>query len=254
MSSRYGGLLRAPAGEATYIVPPQHLKQFAGATRLYYSLGTYSGLRDEDPYFTGAPEQPDQIPCIQIAQDFTGRALDRSRFGRRETADARYGGPEKPLTWGGDTAVRARSAAASTAPRASQPARPDYDDGYDRSLWTRPPAAAPARNASAVYGGAPRGPAADGREFEDGYAQQLACGGRAPAAAPASTPRRASDATYGRPAPRTAPAAVENRRRAGSRAPPRPGDARARRRIGCHCLRAAERVDGGAPFCGSRRP
>ena len=201
MSSRYGGLLRAPAGEATYIVPPQQLKHFAGATRLYYSLGTYGGLRGEDPQFTGAPDQPDEIPCIQISQDFTGRTLDRTRFGRREATDARYGAPETPLTWGGDAAVRGRSPSGSAPPRGG--ARPEYDDGYDKSLWTRPPA--PSRGASPAYGGASRAPAAAGREFEDGYAQQVACGGRRPAAAVASTPRRASDATYGRPAPRPAP-------------------------------------------------
>ena len=151
MSSRYGGLLRAPAGEATYILPPQQLKHFAGATRLYYSLGTYGGLRGEDPYFTGTPDQPDQVPCIQIAQDFTGNTLDRRRFGRRETADARYGAPDTPLTWGGDAAFRGRAHAGSPVPRSNQPSQtPEYDDGYDRSLWTRPPAAPASRGAAAV--------------------------------------------------------------------------------------------------------
>jgi hypothetical protein len=207
MSSRYGGLLRAPAGEATYIVPPQQLKRFAGATRLYYSLGTYGGLRGEDPQFTGAPDQPDQIPCIQISQDFTGRTLDRTRFGRREATDARYGAPDTPLTWGGDTALRGRPPSGSAPPRGGQPARPEYDDGYDKSLWTRPPA--PSRGVSPAYGGASRAPAPAAREFEDGYAQQVAYGGRRPAAAVGSTPRRASDATYGRPAPRPSSSGVE---------------------------------------------
>jgi hypothetical protein len=208
LSSRYGGLLRAPAGEATYIVPPQQLKQFAGATRLYYSLGTYRDLRGEDPYFTGAPDQPDQIPCIQIAQDFTARALDRTRFGRRDTADARYGAPEAPLSWGGDAVVSAKSPAGSAAPRNNPPARPEYDDGYDTSLWTRPPAAAPGGGVSPAYGGGSRAPAAGAREFEDGYAQQVASGGRRPAAV-AGPARHAADATYGRPPARPASSPVE---------------------------------------------
>ena len=55
LSSRYGGLLRAPAGEATYLVPPHQLKQFAGSTRLYYALGTYGGVRGEDPTSRSRP-------------------------------------------------------------------------------------------------------------------------------------------------------------------------------------------------------
>ena len=209
MSSRYGGLLRAPAGEATYILPPQQLKHFAGATRLYYSLGTYGGLRGEDPYFTGTPDQPDQVPCIQIAQDFTGNTLDRRRFGRRETADARYGAPDTPLTWGGDAAIRGRAHAGSPVPRSNQPSQtPEYDDGYDRSLWTRPHAAPASRGAAAVYGGGSNPSAGSGREFEDGYAHQLAAGSRRAAPAAAAATSRASSATYGRPGPRPGSNAV----------------------------------------------
>src|SRR5262249_58513304 len=109
--------------------------------RLYYALGTYGGLRGEDPYFTAPPDDPNQIPCIQIAQDFTGRTLDRTRFGRRDPTDARYGAPATPLTWGGDAAVRGKQADQSAAPPRSQSAEPEYDDGYDKSLWTRPLAA-----------------------------------------------------------------------------------------------------------------
>ena len=41
-TTRASGLLRAPAGEATVLLPPAQLKRFAGARRIYYALGTYA--------------------------------------------------------------------------------------------------------------------------------------------------------------------------------------------------------------------
>src|SRR5688572_32327284 len=88
-TSRLGGLLRAPAGQATYIIPPSQLRRFAGAQRLYYAVGSYRGARNEDPLLTLSGERLERTPSIQISPDFTGRSLDRGRIGK---ADARYGG------------------------------------------------------------------------------------------------------------------------------------------------------------------
>lgn len=233
MSTRYGGLMRAPAGEATYLVPPHHLKQFAGATRLYYALATYGGMKGEDPDFSVAPEQPEHAPCIQIAQDFTGRRLDRSRFGHHEPAEARYGGaPAAPLTWGGDHVAPSKTKA-RTDGRSADRAEPEYDDGYDKALWTRPEPATHggvATTAPTTPGTTPRSSsrpsttadlyadpneldeasepsAVDDGEFEDGYSRQCADGSRAPACttstatakptASPGAPQRGDASTYG---------------------------------------------------------
>lgn len=145
-TSRLGGLLRAPAGEATYIIPPQQLRRFAGAQRLYYAVAAYRGSRNEDPVLTLSGERLERPPSIQISPDFTGRSLDRGRIGK---ADARYGGSDDAeIGWGGDDVL----AAPSTPPRAAARARigeaePDlsteiqedpsyaYDDGFDAALW-----------------------------------------------------------------------------------------------------------------------
>jgi hypothetical protein len=145
-TSRLGGLLRAPAGQATYIIPPQQLRRFAGAQRLYYAVAAYRGARNEDPVLTVSGEHLERTPSIRISPDFTGRSLDRGRIGK---AEARYGGDEvAALAWGGDEVLVAKS----PAPRDSTLARigqgdPElsteiqedpgyvYDDGFDSSLW-----------------------------------------------------------------------------------------------------------------------
>ncbi len=145
-TSRLSGLLRAPAGQATYIIPPQQLRRFAGAQRLYYAVAAYRGARNEDPVLTLTGESLERTPSIQISPDFTGRSLDRGRIGQ---ADARYGGDSGPaLIWGGDDVL----VAPSTPRRLAEQTRvgqadPDlstsiqedpnyaYDDGFDAALW-----------------------------------------------------------------------------------------------------------------------
>lgn len=131
-SSRAGGLLRAPAGQATVLVEPSQVLRFAGASKLYYTLGTYTGPNAEDAEFTVAPAAAERAPSIRIAPDFTGRALDRARLSR-PSADARYGDPSAhPLVWGGDIAHARRD------DRLGDPrARVAYDDGFDPGLWSR---------------------------------------------------------------------------------------------------------------------
>jgi len=143
-TSRMGGLLRAPAGEATYIVPPQQLRRFAGARRLYYAVAAYRGARNEDPVLTLSNERLQRTPSIQISPDFTGRCLDRGRIGK---AEATYGGEDSAgLAWGGDDVLsapaprggsRARIGEALGDPSTEIQEDPNYayDDGFDAALW-----------------------------------------------------------------------------------------------------------------------
>jgi hypothetical protein len=137
-TSRAGGLMRAPSGQATYIVPPDQLRRFAGATRLYYAVGSYGGARGEDPVFTITPDALEATPWIQLSADFTGRALDRGRIAKQPQ---RYGGEQVNLAWGGDDAMMARGATtgpngkgSSVPPMVPRPA--PYNDGFDDALWT----------------------------------------------------------------------------------------------------------------------
>jgi hypothetical protein len=131
-TTRLGGLMRAPAGHATYLMPPEQLRRFAGARRLFYNVGSYAGPSGEDAHFHVAPDAADAIPSIQISPDFTGKSLDRGRLGGYAVrADAAYGARAQrmqELTWGADLL---RTAAAAPTPSAS------YDDGYAPELWKR---------------------------------------------------------------------------------------------------------------------
>lgn len=127
-TTRLGGLLRAPGGEATILIPPDQLKRFAGAQRVYYALGSYADADGTDARFSVSPGEPERAPFIRLASDFTGRALDYAgssnghTYGRRRRA---------PLVWGGDLGASRRGS--SSQPHAPVP----YDDGYDPSLWSR---------------------------------------------------------------------------------------------------------------------
>jgi hypothetical protein len=124
-TSRSSGLLRAAAGQATYLLPPDQLRRFRGRTRLYYALGAYRGIAGEDPQFTVLPDAMDHIPSIRISPDFTGKTLDRGRL-RDAPHDARYGAAGPALLWGGDL-LAARPAVKSHSE--------EYDDGYPKDLW-----------------------------------------------------------------------------------------------------------------------
>jgi len=122
-TTRAGGLMRASAGQATYLLPSDQLRRFAGAPRLYYALGTYRSPRGEDAAFSVPPSQPEQAPAIQLARDFTGRSLDRGRVSQKPSAHHYYGGAAGAgLAWGGD--------AAPTARLGHGEAEGAYDDGY----------------------------------------------------------------------------------------------------------------------------
>jgi Glycosyl hydrolase family 46 len=129
-SSRGDGLLRASAGQATYLLPPGQLRRFAGKSRLYYAVASYGDPRGNSPEFTVSPEEPERAPYVSLSQDFTGRTLDRSRLRHRAGAEARYGAAGPALTWGADRYGQA------AAPAAGQ--QQQYDDGYSADLWKTP--------------------------------------------------------------------------------------------------------------------
>ena len=135
-TSRLSGLLRAPAGQVTYMVPPDQLRRFAGARRLFYALATYRGTQGQDPLVTLSHDRLDQVPSIQIAPDFTGKSLDRGRL-VRDPAVQRYGAANAaPIGWGGDAVVVGAQRLGSPGRAGAQkaPAQP-YDDGFDTALW-----------------------------------------------------------------------------------------------------------------------
>ena len=126
-TSRSSGLLRAPAGHATYLVPTDQLKKFAGKQRLYYALASYESPRGEDVKLSVAPNT--NVPHVSLSGDFTGKTLDRNRI-RSASRDGKYGGGPAPvLTWGGDAFVEKRTATAEAAGG-------EYDDGFSPDLWT----------------------------------------------------------------------------------------------------------------------
>ncbi|MEO8550993.1 MAG: hypothetical protein ABI678_13500 [Kofleriaceae bacterium] len=130
-TSRSSGLLRAPAGHATYLVPGEQLKRFAGQRRVYYVLASYDGPRGDDLRMSIQHGAPQTIPSIQLSDDFTGKSLDRGRI-RMGSRDGKYGGPTPVLTWGGDKLA---------PPRAPAPkdVAASYDDGFSPDLWTSAP-------------------------------------------------------------------------------------------------------------------
>jgi hypothetical protein len=158
-TSRMAGLLRAPAGQATYIIPPQQLRRFAGAQRLYYAVAAFRGPRNEDPLLT-VNERLERTPSIQISPDFTGRSLDRGRIGK---ADARYGSADGvALGWGGDDVLVAKTPPArrigQADPDLSTEIQEDpsylYDDGFDAALWEEEKE----EEGGETYAGGTRGP------------------------------------------------------------------------------------------------
>ena len=134
-TSRSRGLVAVSSGEHTWLMPPEVLRRFVGARRIYYALGTYAGRNGEQPRFTVSPQSLDQVPCLSLSPDFTGRGLDRSRVGGRKPASATYGGGSgrSGLRWGGDDAL-AYERQLSAGYRGDDDG--DYDDGYDPSLWS----------------------------------------------------------------------------------------------------------------------
>jgi len=128
-TTRDNGLLAAPRGCTTWLMPSEQLKRFAGAQRIYYALASYGGPTGADPHFSISPRALDQVPSVGLAPDFTGRTLDRTRLGQYEATPDAYGGKQSAdLRWGGDDVLERE--------RDDEGEDEVYDDGFDRSLWT----------------------------------------------------------------------------------------------------------------------
>ncbi len=155
-SSRALGPLRADRGEAVWLVPPEVLKRFAGAEKLFYGLATYADASRNQAEVARTPT-PDS-PWVNL-RGFTGRGSRRMMLSPVTARGRSTGGngysKEEPgaLEWAGDAArpgtepvtrppisVAPDSSAppppATTAPApgptapSSQAAAFDYDDGF----------------------------------------------------------------------------------------------------------------------------
>jgi hypothetical protein len=130
-TSRNAGLLRAPGGRTAWFLPPQQLRRFAGAQRIYYALASYGNPTGGEAEFTISPRALEQVPSIALAADFTGRTLDRARLTGHSQASDVYGSPAPgSLRWGGDDALEAEN-------RVSTRQSDEYDDGHSPELWRR---------------------------------------------------------------------------------------------------------------------
>lgn len=184
-----GGLMRAPAGEVTWLLPPEQLQRFAGARRLYYAVAHFAGLRGEDARFTISPVDGSGAPFIRLAPDFTGRNLERARLGSRIARDSARYGRSGGLTWGADLVGGQRLGAPAA----------EYNDGFDPALWRQPnPVEEP-----------------EGLEDAQSLTPALVRSNPEPAQRPAQQPNPVGQFTYGRRAPlrpleRVEPAGLEH--------------------------------------------
>jgi hypothetical protein len=142
-SSRASGLLRASAGQATWLLPSEQLRRFAGQRRLFYAVASFGDASGSSPEFTTGPQDAERAPFVSLSPDFTGRTLDRSLLRRASGPDQRYGAPGAALTWGGDRLAAAPAAAVAPQAPVAQAQAQAYDDGYPDDLW-HPEAAAEA--------------------------------------------------------------------------------------------------------------
>jgi hypothetical protein len=108
-TSRADGLLRAPGGAATYLVPPEQLRRFVGARRLYFAIGSYRTPDGNDPVLT-IDDRLAGVASIRIGGDFTGRTLPVPRVAARAVARYGAGGGDDVLAWGGDAVLGRRAA------------------------------------------------------------------------------------------------------------------------------------------------
>lgn len=137
-SSRAGGALSVPRGEAIYVVPPEVLARFIGAERLYVALATTPERNGTTPHVDVLPGEGS--PYISL-KGLTGRSLKRVRLlPSRQQRAAGYGtSGTGSLEWAGDNAAPGLQPAAKVAPVSpAVPAAPapvtggdqDYDDGF----------------------------------------------------------------------------------------------------------------------------
>jgi phosphatidylserine/phosphatidylglycerophosphate/cardiolipin synthase-like enzyme len=119
-SSRGAGLLQAGSPDSTFFIPPEQLARFAGASRIYYALGSYGGRAGRDARFSVGAGALDRAPFIVLAPDFIAAHAGAHRLSFAATARGRsdvYGSPAggQPLRWGGDAWADDHDTAAARA-------------------------------------------------------------------------------------------------------------------------------------------
>lgn len=129
-SSRAGGPLAVPRGEAVYVLPPEVLARFIGQERLYFAVATSPEGNGSAMRVEAIPDQGS--PYVQL-RGLTRRSLRRVRLvPTRQERAAGYGANGKAtLEWAGDVATpgAVRVGNEKTATPAA-PASVDYDDGF----------------------------------------------------------------------------------------------------------------------------
>jgi len=103
-SSRAGGPLSVPKGEAVYVVPSEVLARFVGNDRLYVALAAMADRTGAIPVVEVLPTEAS--PYISL-KGLTGRSLKRVRLlPSRQQRAAGYGiDGQSALEWAGDTAT-----------------------------------------------------------------------------------------------------------------------------------------------------
>ncbi|MGH8248764.1 MAG: N-acetylmuramoyl-L-alanine amidase, partial [Gammaproteobacteria bacterium] len=149
-SSRASSPLPAERGEAVYLLPPPVLARFAGKDHLYYTMATFQKPDFNDPEIVRLPSEA--IPSIFISKSFTGRsrrlAMPNARGGLTGNGNGYNAAGPESLNWAGDSAVPGRMEpiantpvtpqAGASAPAAQSGVALAYDDGFDKSFWSKP--------------------------------------------------------------------------------------------------------------------
>ncbi len=138
-SSRAGGPLAAPRGEAVYVLPPEILARFVGSEKLYFGLATAPATGPGAFEVEVLPTT--DSPYVSL-RALTGRSLRRVRV-----IPGRARGPgEGLLDWAGDTAQpgqRPAERASSQPANTNPPPAAHYDDGFGPMPAPAPTAPAP---------------------------------------------------------------------------------------------------------------
>lgn len=154
-SSRSVGALRAPRGEAVYLVPPDVLANFVGQSRLYFGLATYRENSGGVPDWVQSPT--DGHMYVDLS-GLTERGL--RRVAGRPAGSGAYGavnGHDPSLDWGGDAqpqavpSAPARQPATGNAAVAARPVNGAAGTGNGKAATPNASSAPGAPVASAPY-------------------------------------------------------------------------------------------------------
>src|SRR5262245_37783272 len=135
-SSRAGGMLAVPRGEAVYLVPPEVLARFVGQERLYVGLAV--GADRNGGALEVAVLPTEGSPYVSL-KGLTGRSLKRVRMLPRPSRGGRYdGGANGSLEWAGDTATPGVERAGNGTAPAPAGAAPSSSHGQPKAGGAAP--------------------------------------------------------------------------------------------------------------------